>query len=188
LDPAHPYARDLDLFRAGIAVRTALDRPHPHWRGYNWRAGCWRPADPATVRARQRPSRSCVRAWICARTWRWVAEESRTAVDPVSLAAWARHRGCSIEADCHAATIGVQRAGPAWASALAAYLLSLMGAFRLSLAVSILLRDVFLAALAVNANLSLSRAQADRSRGDAAKRPAHELRLLSEVLLRLERE
>jgi DNA mismatch repair ATPase MutS len=63
-----------------------------------------------------------------------------------------------------------------------------MGAFRLSLAVSILLRDVFLAALAVNATFLYRVHKRIEAVVTAAEEAAHELRLLSEVLLRLERE
>jgi DNA mismatch repair ATPase MutS len=63
-----------------------------------------------------------------------------------------------------------------------------MGAVGISETASILLRDIFLAALAVNATFLYRTHQRIEAVVTAAEEAAHELKLLSEVLLRLERE
>jgi len=78
--------------------------------------------------------------------------------------------------------------GVAGVSALAAYVLSLLGAVRISEAASIALRDIFLVVLAVNGTFLYRVHQRIGAVVRAAEEAAEELKLLSEVLVRLERE
>jgi hypothetical protein len=187
LDPAHPYARDLDLFGPG-SLFELLSTARSHIGEDTLARWLLAPADPATVRARQEAvdelrSRVDLREDLAV-----VAEESRTAVDPVSLAAWGEAPGLLERGGLHAATRAFSALGVVGASALAVYVLSLLGAFRLSAVASVLLRDVFLAALAVNATFLYRVHTRIEAVVTAAEEAAHELKLLSEVLLRLERE
>jgi hypothetical protein len=187
LDPAHPYARDLDLFGPG-SLFELLSTARTHIGEDTLARWLLAPADPATARARQEAVDELRPRVDLREDLAVVAEESRTAVDPVSLAAWGEAPGLLERGGLHAATRVFSALGLLGASAMAVYLLSLMGAFRLSLAVSILLRDVFLAALAVNATFLHRVHKRIEAVVTAAEEAAHELRLLSEVLLRLERE
>jgi len=187
LDPAHPYARDLDLFGPG-SLFELLSTARTHIGEDTLARWLLAPADPATARARQEAVDELRPRVDLREDLAVVAEESRTAVDPVSLAAWGEAPGLLERGGLHAATRVFSALGALGASALAVYVLSLMGAFRLSLAVSILLRDVFLAALAVNATFLYRVHKRIEAVVTAAEEAAHELRLLSEVLLRLERE
>jgi hypothetical protein len=187
LDPAHPYARDLDLFGPG-SLFELLSTARTHIGEDTLARWLLAPADPATARARQEAVDELRPRVDLREDLAVVAEEARTAVDPVSLAAWGEAPGLLERGGLHAATRVFSALGLLGASAMAVYLLSLMGAFRLSLAVSILLRDVFLAALAVNATFLYRVHKRIEAVVTAAEEAAHELRLLSEVLLRLERE
>jgi hypothetical protein len=187
LDPAHPYARDLDLFGPG-SLFELLSTARTHIGEDTLARWLLAPADPATARARQEAVDELRPRVDLREDLAVVAEESRTAVDPVSLAAWGEAPGLLERGGLHAATRVFSALGLLGASALAVYLLSLMGAFRLSLAASVLLRDVFLAALAVNATFLYRVHKRIEAVVTAAEEAAHELRLLSEVLLRLERE
>jgi len=187
LDPAHPYARDLDLFGPG-SLFELLSTARTHIGEDTLARWLLAPADPATARARQEAVDELRPRVDLREDLAVVAEEARTAVDPVSLAAWGEAPGLLERGGLHAATRVFSALGLLGASAMAVYLLSLMGAFRLSLAVSILLRDVFLAALAVNATFLYRVHKRIEAVVTAAEEAAHELKLLSEVLLRLERE
>jgi hypothetical protein len=179
LDPAHPYARDLDLFGPG-SLFELLSTARTHIGEDTLARWLLAPADPATVRARQEAvdelrSRVDLREDLAV-----VAEESRTAVDPVSLAAWGEAPGLLERGGLHAATRAFSALGVVGASALAVYVLSLLGAFRLSAVASVLLRDVFLAALAVNATFLYRVHTRIEAVVTAAEEAAHELKLLSE--------
>ena len=88
LDPAHPYAQDLDLFGKG-SLFELLCTARTHIGEDTLARWLLVPAAPPDgARAQRRRSTSCGPAWTCAKTWRCVAEEARTGVDPVALAAW----------------------------------------------------------------------------------------------------
>ena len=146
------------------------------------------PADPATVRARQEAVDELRPRVDLREDLAVVAEESRTGVDPVSLAAWGEAPGLLERGRLHAAVRALTALGVVGASALIAYVLSLLGAVRISEAASILLRDVFLVVLAVNATFLYRVHQRIAAVVTAVEEAAHELKLLSEVLVRLERE
>ena len=154
-----------------------------------WRAGCWRPADPATARARQEAVDELRPRVDLREDLAVVAEESRTARGPGVAGGLGRGAGVArARRGCTPPRGRSLRWAWLGASALAVYVLSLMGAFRISVAASILLRDVFLAALAVNATFLYRVHKRIEAVVTAAEEAAHELKLLSEVLLRLERE
>jgi hypothetical protein len=187
LDPAHPYARDLDLFGAG-SLFELLSTARSHIGEDTLARWLLAPAGPATVRARQEAVDELRPRVDLREDLAVVAEESRTGVDPVALAAWGEAPGSLERGRLHAAVWVLTALGIAGASALGVYVLSLLGAVRLSEPVSILLRDVFLLVLAVNATFLYRVHQRIGAVVTAVEEAAHELKLLSEVLVRLERE
>jgi hypothetical protein len=187
LDPAHPYARDLDLFGPG-SLFELLSTARTHIGEDTLARWLLTFADPATARARQEAVSELRPRVDLREDLAVVAEESRTAVDPVSLAAWGEAPGLLERGRLRAAVRALTALGVVGALSLAVYVLSLAGALRISEPVSILLRDVFLAVLAVNATFLYRVHGRIGAVVTAAEEAAHELKLLSEVLLRLERE
>ncbi|MGB7721646.1 MAG: hypothetical protein WBL65_17200 [Bryobacteraceae bacterium] len=187
LDPAHPYARDLDLFGAG-SLFELLCTARTHIGEDTLARWLLAPADPATARARQEAVSELRPRVDLREDLAVLAEESRTGVDPVSLAAWGEAPGLLERGRLHAAVWALTALGVAGVSALAAYVLSLLGAVRISEAACIVLRDVFLVVLAVNGTFLYRVHQRIGAVVRAAEDAAEELKLLSEVLVRLERE
>ena len=187
LDPAHPYARDLDLF-GPASLFELLSTARTHIGADTLARWLLAPADPATACARQEAVDE-LRARVDLREdLAVVAEESRTGVDPVSLAAWGDAPGLLERGGLHAAVRALTVLGMSGAAAILTYLLSQMGAFRISEPVSVLLRDFFLLVLAVNATFLYRVHKRIAAVVTAVEEAAHELKLLSEVLVRLERE
>jgi hypothetical protein len=187
LDPAHPYARDLDLFGPG-SLFELLSTARTHIGEDTLARWLLTPADPATVRARQEAVRELCQRVDLREDLAVVAEESRTGVDPVSLAAWGEAPHLLQRGAFHATVWALTGLGVVGVSALATYVLSLLGAVSLSEPVSILLRDVFLVALAVNGTFLYRAHKRIAAVVTAVEEAAHELKLLSQVLVRLERE
>ena len=187
LDAAHPYARDLDLFGPG-SLFELLSTARTHIGEDTLARWLLAPAGPATARARQQAVAELRPRVDLREDLAVVAEESRTGVDPVSLAAWGEAPGLLERGGLRAATWAFTALGLLGASALAVYLASLLGAVRIPIAASIVLRDVFLAVLAVNATYLYRLEKRIAPVVAAAEEAAHELKLLSEVLVRLERE
>ncbi|MBV9507641.1 MAG: DNA mismatch repair protein MutS, partial [Acidobacteriia bacterium] len=186
LDPAHPYALDLDLFGKGSLFELLCTaRTHV---GEDTLAG-WLldPADPDTVRARQEAVVELCPRVDLREDLAVLAEEARTGVDPVALAAWGeaetllRPGGRSL---VWALTI----LGAAGLAALVAAILDGIHLVALPNAVVPLLRDLFLLALLGN-GYYMYRTRARMEIAVAAvESAAHGLGLLSNVLVRLERE
>jgi len=187
LDPAHPYARDLDLFGPG-SLFELLSTARTHIGEDTLARWLLAPAGPATARARQEAVSELRPRVDLREDLAVVAEESRTGVDPVSLAAWGEAPGLLERGGLHAAARALTALGVVGGSALGVYVLSLLGAVRISEPASILLRDIFLVVLAVNGTFLYRVHKRIGAVVTAAEEAAHELKLLSEVLLRLERE
>jgi hypothetical protein len=187
LDPAHPYARDLDLF-GPASLFELLSTARTHIGEDTLAQWLLAPADPATARARQQAVDEMRPRVDLREDLAVVAEESRTGVDPVSLAAWGEAPALLERGGFHAAVRALTVLGMSGAAAILAYLLSQMGAFRISEPVSVLLRDFFLMVLAVNATFLYRVHKRIAPVVTAVEEAAHELQLLSQVLVRLERE
>jgi len=187
LDPAHPYAQDLDLFGKGSLfelLSTARTRIGEDTLA-RWLLN---PAEPATVRARQAAVDELRPRLDLREDLAVVAEEARKGVDPEALASWGEAppllsgRGLHIVAWCLTAL------GIAGAAAGLGLLLAVTTVVPAAPGRVVVLRDVFLAALAVN-GCFYYRYRATIGAVVAAVDPAaHELALLAEVLVRLERE
>ncbi len=187
LDPAHPYARDLDLF-GPASLFELLCTARTHIGEDTLARWLLAPASPAAARARQEAVSELRPRVDLREDLAVVAEESRTGVDPVALAAWGEAPGLLERGQLHAAALTLTVPGVLGASALVAYVLSLLGAIKISELASILLRDVFLVALAINATFLYRVRKRIAAVVAAVDEAAHELKLLSEVLVRLERE
>ena len=187
LDPAHPYAQDLDLFGKGslfellctartqVGVETLAD-----WLLH--------PADPDTVRSRQLAVDD-LRSQV---DWREelavVADEARSGVHATALAAWGEAAPLLASRRLRILTTALALLGVPGLVAFLAYSLYMLGIVHLSERMAVLSRDFFVLVLFINGTFLFKQ----RRRVDlvvaAAEEAAHELKLLSEVLLRIERQ
>ncbi len=179
--PEHPYATDLDLFGKG-SLFELLCTARTHIGEETLAGWLLAPADPEVVRERQAAvhelrSRVDLREDLAV-----LAEEARTGVDPVSLAAWGQQPSL----------LDQQIRTTVWAGTVlgivgcAALLWSMVGDSPAS--VASFFRDGFLLAILINIVLLRS---VNRRVGPVVagvEEAAHELRLISGVLARLERE
>ncbi len=187
LNPAHAYAPDLDLFGKG-SLFELLSTARTHI-GEDTLAG-WlqEPAPPEIVAARQaavdelRP-RLDLRERLAV-----VAEEARTGIDPVALARWGEAPAQLAGGRLRAAVWGFRIFGVAGLVAGCAALVARFGAYALPAAMGIAGRDFFLLALVVNGIFFYRIRPPMDAVAAAVDEAAHELRLVSEVLLLLEAE
>ena len=187
LDPAHPYAQDLDLFGKG-SLFELLSTARTHIGEDTLARWLLSPADPETVRARQQAVEELRPRVDLREDLAVLAEEARKGIDPVSLAAWGESppllRSHRLRWKVEAATAF----GIAGAVCLAAVLAHMGGVLPLTELQAMAARDLFLASIVANGwFLHRHRAEFGAVVG-AVQEAAHELRLLSEVLVRLERE
>src|SRR5579883_2965016 len=87
LDAAHPYAQDLDLFGKG-SLFELLCTARTHIGEETLARWLLHPAGPETVRARQQAVEELRPRVDLREDLAVLAEEARTGIDPVSLAAW----------------------------------------------------------------------------------------------------
>ena len=188
LDPAHPYAQDLDLFGRG-SLFELLCSARTHVGEDTLARWLLAPAAPETVRARQQAVAELRERLDLREALAVVAEEARTGVNPVGLAAWGEGRGPALDTRKMLRQVRVLAGlGVLAAGAGIALLAASSGAVRLSEGVSALLRDGLLVVLAANGYYLYSRHKPLSAVVSAVEEAAHELSLLSEVLVRLERE
>jgi len=186
LDPSHPYAQDLDLFGKG-SLFELLSTARTHIGEETLARWLLHPADPATVRGRQeavdelRP-RVDLREQLAV-----LAEQARTGVDPVSLAAWGEAAPL-LSAGGGKVVWLMTLLGTAGLAALGAVILDTIHVQTLPDKAIPLLRDFFLLALLAN-GFYLHRIKKRITEVVAAvESAAHGLNLLSQVLILLERE
>ena len=187
LDPAHPYARDLDLFGKGslfellCTARTQVGvETLAEWLLH--------PADPDTVTSRQRAVDD-LRSQV---DWREelavVADEARSGVHATALAAWGEAAPLLASRRLRILTTALALLGVPGLVAFLAYSLYMVGIVHFDEGMAVLSRDLFLLVLFINGTFLFKQ----RRRVDlvvaAAEEAAHELKLLSEVLLRIERQ
>jgi hypothetical protein len=186
LDPAHPYAQDLDLFGEG-SIFELLSTARTHIGEDTLARWLLEPASPETARERQQAVEELRPRLDLREDLAVLAEEARSGVDPVSLAAWGESPALL---DRRARTL-------TWIGtaigliALAAFLVAApdaLGLARIPPAWAIAARYVFLAGLLANGMFLYRRRAAIDQVVAAVDGAAHELGLLSAVLVRLERE
>ena len=184
---SHPYAQDLDLFGKG-SLFELLSTARTHIGEDTLARWLLTPAAPDVVRARhdavnELRSRLDLREELAV-----LAEDARTGVDPASLAAWGEAPALLKGGRLRAAAAIVTVLGVSGGCALVVLLAYQIGLVPMAESASTLLRDFFLIVFFIN-SLFLYRL---RKRVDAVvaavDESAHELKLLSEVLVRLEQE
>jgi hypothetical protein len=187
LDPAHPYAADLDLFGKGglfELLSTARTRIGEDTLA-DW---LLHPAKPDVVRERQQAvdelrGRVDLREELAV-----LAEEARRGVDPAKLAEWGEAPAELQRAGFRLRVWIFTIVGIAGFVALWTHLLWLASLVRLTDAADALVRDAFLVAV-IGTGWFLYRHHERMSRiVSQLDEAAHELGMLSEVLVRLERE
>ena len=187
LDPAHPYAQDLDLFGKG-SLFELLSTARTHIGEETLARWLLSAADPETVRARQQAVEELRPRVDLREDLAVLAEEARTGIDPVSLAAWGESpsmlRTPRLRWKVEAATA----LGIVGAVCLALVLANMGRVLPLSELQATVARDLFLAAIVVNGWFLHRHRPEFAAVVGAMQDAAHELRLLSEVLVRLERE
>jgi hypothetical protein len=187
LDPAHPYAQDLDLFGKG-SLFELLCTARTHIGEDTLARWLLTPADPDTVRGRHAAVTELQPRLDLREELAVVAEEARTGVDPAALADWGEDPALLESRSLRRSAFALSVLGGLGFCAFLGFVGYELGMAKISETTSIWLRDVFLLALFVNAiflHRVRPRVQAVVA---AADESAHELKLLSEVLVRLERE
>ena len=186
-EAAHPYAGDLDLFGKGsvfellCTARTRIGED----RLAEWLKSS---ATPGVVRARHAAVDELRERVDLREELAIVAEEARSGVDPVHLAHWGeapaalRQSGFRWRVRLHTIL------GLAGFLALWIHLLRSANLIQLTDGVDGLVRDLFLVALVVNGWFLYRQSGALDAAVSAVEEAAHELGLLSEVLVRMERE
>ncbi|HUI53322.1 MAG TPA: hypothetical protein VLY04_00025 [Bryobacteraceae bacterium] len=187
LDPEHPYARDLDLFGKG-SLFELLSTARTHIGEDTLARWLLAPAAPEVVRARQAAVDELRPRLDLREDLAVLAEAARTGVDPVSLAAWGE-APVLLEGKRLRMLVWLLTAiGCAGAICLLAWLFGVIGFFHLGEGINALARDAALA-IALGNGLFLHRTRKAREAVvSAVEEAAHELDLLSEVLVRLEQE
>jgi energy-coupling factor transporter ATP-binding protein EcfA2 len=188
LDPAHPYAQDLDLFGRG-SLFELLCSARTHIGEDTLARWLLAAATPETLRARQEAVAELRDRLDLREALAIVAEEARTGVNAVALADWGEGRGPALDTGKMLLQVRILAGlGLLAAAAGIALLANTAGSLPLPELTSILLRDGLLVVLAVNGYYLYSRNRLFSAAVSAVEEAAHELALLSEVLVLLERE
>jgi len=187
LTAEHPYAADLDLFGKG-SLFELLSTARTHIGEDTLARWLMAPAAPEAVRARQEAVNE-LRPRIDLREDLAVAgEQTRTGVDPVSLAAWGEAPPAMQNRRLRVTMWLLTGLGVLGAAALFMWLCAIANIARLPRGLDSLARDFALLVVLGN-GLFLHRHRASTGMVVAAvESAAHELELLSAVLVRLERE
>jgi MutS domain V len=187
LDPAHPYAQDLDLF-GKASLFELLSAARTHIGEATLARWLLTPETPERVRARQAAVEE-LRTRIDLREQLAVlAEDARTGVDPVSLALWGEappqlaSRGLRVSAWVFR-ILGIAGLAAGFVAMIAA-----AGFVKLPPPAVVFGRDLFLLALAVNGIFYYRNRASMEAVVATVDEAAHELRLVAEVLALLEKQ
>jgi hypothetical protein len=187
LTAEHPYAADLDLFGKG-SLFELLCTARTHIGEDTLARWLMSPAAPEIVRERNRAVDE-LRSRVDLREDLAVAgEEARTGVDPISLAAWGEAPAAIAKDGLRVMMTLLTGLGAIGFAALVTWLVATSGFVHLSPRLESAARDAALIIVLIN-GLFLHRHRANTTAAIAGvEEAAHELGLLSEVLMRLERE
>ena len=186
-DPAHPYAQDLDLFGKG-SLFELLSTARTHIGEDTLARWLQTPAAPDAVHARHEAVNELRPRLDLREELAVLAEDARTGVDPASLAAWGEAPALLDAGRLCAAAAALTVLGLSAAGAILALLAWQLDLLQVSESTATLLRDFFLVAIFINSLfLYRLRKRVDSVVG-AVDESAHELKLLAEVLVRIERE
>ncbi|HWC99716.1 MAG TPA: hypothetical protein VG456_23310 [Candidatus Sulfopaludibacter sp.] len=190
-DPEHPYAADLDLFGKG-SLFELLCTARSHVGEDTLARWLKAPATPAEIRERQQAVAELRPRLQLREDLAVVAEEARTGVDPVSLAAWGESPGpggSPLNTRANRVVVGLLGIlGTIAGAALLAYFCYNAGILKLSESAASLLRDFLLVALAINGTYLYRNRFLFASVVGSVEAAADQLGLLTEVLVRLEQE
>ena len=187
LDAGHPYAQDLDIFGKG-SLFELLSTARTHIGEDTLARWLLAPADPETVLSRHVAVNELQPRLDLREELAIVAEEARTGVDPVSLAAWGEAAPLMEDRWLRVGAFALTVLGIPAGCALVVYVMHQFGLVEMAETSVMRLRAFFLIVMLVNF-LSLHRVRLRVQAVVAAvDESAHELKLLSEVLVRLERE
>jgi hypothetical protein len=146
------------------------------------------PAEPAGVRARNQAVDELRGGLDLREELAIVAEEARSGVDPVALAHWGEAPPALRQGSFRFSVRLLTALGVAGFAALWIHLVRAANLIALTDGVDNLVRDLFLVALVVNGWFLYRHSGALGAAVSAVEEAAHELGMLSEVLVRLERE
>ena len=187
LTPSHPNAQDLDLFGKG-SLFELLCTARTHIGEDTLARWLLTPAAPDAVHARHDAVNELRPRLDLREDLAVLAEDARTGVDPASLSAWGESPALLKGGRLRSAAAMLTVVGVPAACALLIVLARQIGLVQMPESAATLLGDFFLIVFFIN-SLFLFRL---RKRVDAVvaavDESAHELKLLSEVLVRLERE
>jgi hypothetical protein len=187
LDAAHPYAADLDLFGKG-SIFELLSTARTRIGEDTLAQWLLHPAKPAIVRERQEAVEE-LRARVDLREELAVlAEEARSGVDPILLADWGKGPPSLRLAGMRPRVWLFTLVGLAGFTAMWIHFLWLVHLVPISDRADALLRDGFLLTLGINGWFLYRNYGLMGRVVSAVEEAAHELGLLSEVLVRIERE
>ena len=187
LTAEHPYAADLDLFGKG-SLFELLCTARTHIGEDTLARWLMAPAAPAVARARQEAVIE-LRPRVDLREDLAVAgEEARTGVDPVSLAAWGEAPAAMQDRRLRVTMVALTVLGAVGAVALFTWIFGVVRAYQLPASLEALSRDVAVVVFLGNWLFLRRRRKQTDAVVTAVEQAAHELGLLSEVLVRLERE
>jgi MutS-like protein len=187
LDPAHLYAQDLDIFGKG-SLFELLSTARTHIGEDTLARWLTRPAPPEVVRARQAAVEELRPALDLREALAVMAEEARTGVDPVSLARWGEAQPLLESRVLRWSAAAFSLFGmAAFAGGFTAFLAAL-GLMALPESTGALLRDLFFAAYLAGSAILYRVNRPVAAVVDAVEHAAHDLNLLAQVLLLLERE
>lgn len=182
LDPAHLYAQDLDLFGEG-SLFELLSTARTHIGEDTLARWLLAPASPDVIRARQQAVEELRPNVDLREDLAVLAESARTGVNPVALAAWGEAAPVLTSRALRYGALAFSLFGCA---AFAGGSVALFAA--LDPGLEAVLVDLFFAAL-LGGLFFLYRMRGPMSAViDSVEQAAHDLNLLSQVLVRLERE
>jgi len=187
LSPEHPYALDLDLFGKG-SLFELLCTARTHIGEETLARWLLHPAPPATVRGRQQAVDELRPRLDLREDLAVLGEEARTGVDPVSLAAWGEAPVLLDARKLRPVLWAFTAIGVPGLLAIFAVFLSMVGLLPMSERLATVLRDFGFVVLVINGGFAYRMRVPIASVVGAVEEAAHELGLLSEVLVRLERE
>jgi len=186
LDPQHPYAHDLDLFGKG-SLFELLSTARTHIGEDTLAEWLLAPAPPELVRDRQAGVEELRPRVDLREDLAVLAEEARTGVNPVSLAAWGEAPAL-LPKGLRPRFWIFRIIGIAGFIALWVRLMASGEVLQISPAWAALVRDFLLIALMANGWFLYRWRKEVGAVVAAVEEAGHELRLLSEVLVRLEQE
>src|SRR5215472_740631 len=186
LDPAHPYSQDLDLFGKG-SVFELICTARSHIGEETLARWLREPAAAEAVRGRQKAVEELRPRLDLREDLAIVAEEARSGVDPVALAAWAEAPAPPL-GRFRLQIAALALLGAAAGAGLIVRLGYSANLVHISDATALLLRDCIFVVLAINGAFLYRHHSFFGGIVAAVEQAADELKLLTEVLVRIEQE